>query len=109
RKRIGLAGGHERGRDHPQQGTEREEGARDQGGMQRQRGHELLHRVRSRDSLSWIKVPVSMIRNSRNAMAAAMPMRHQRNPCAYRNNTNVIVDCSGPPCVITQRSPKSWN
>ncbi|OGF23507.1 MAG: hypothetical protein A2V63_11765 [Candidatus Eisenbacteria bacterium RBG_19FT_COMBO_70_11] len=50
-----------------------------------------------------------MITNSTKAMAAAIPMRHQRKPSSYMRSTTLVVLFSGPPWVMTYGSEKSWN
>jgi hypothetical protein len=46
-------------------------------------------------------VVARIIANSPKAIAAALPMFHQRNPCSYISRVIEVVAKSGPPRVIT--------
>src|SRR5215469_15156647 len=54
-----------------------------------------------------MSVPPKTSPNSTNAIAAAYPRCHQRNPSSYIYNTMLYVACNGPPCVMTYGSEKS--
>ena len=49
-----------------------------------------------------------MTMNSTNAIEAAYPILHQRNPSSYIISTTLVVARSGPPLVITYGSENSW-
>src|SRR5205807_9022054 len=123
----GLAGGHQRRRDHPQEGDEDQDGARDErrvqqddlgptphapassaprrptGAVATSRSPSLSPRSRSCKA-----VHARMMAKSTKAIAAPWPMFHQRKPSSYMSSTTLSVLSAGPPWVMTYGSAKSW-
>src|SRR6185312_1092664 len=109
---------HERRRHHPEEREQRDERAEDERRVQRERrdahaaargnsGDGARH-ARRRSRRNWSTVQARMITNSTNAIAAALPNRHQRKPSVYMKSTRLVVLLSGPPCVITYGSANNW-
>src|SRR3989442_15439561 len=109
RERVRLSRRHERRGRHPQERHHRQHQSGAEHDVQHEGSAGASHAWLPRCSRSCTAVPISMITNSTNAIAAAIPMRHQRKPCWYIISTIVVVLCSGPPCVITYGSANSWN
>src|SRR5262249_40349537 len=108
RRGGGLSGGHERHRDHPEDRPQGEEGDHRQRAVHGQPLHGSSLQRRRRAAAAWPAVTARVIANSRKATAEAEARFHHLKPSSYMKYRTLVVLWSGPPCVITYGSAKSW-
>src|SRR5574341_2124523 len=103
-----FAGGHKRGRQHPQRRRQCHDGNDNREGDEQYFADIFYHAPPRFCNLDWSSDPSRMMKKRTNAIAAEYPKFHQRNPCWYMSRTMLSVLLTGPPWVMTYGSVKSW-